>query len=76
MSCGRRRLVICIGHANPSLANVPIAMTDLLGQRALWRRFALDGPFGAWSPSRVLPMLSSLPSSVVAAPIKPKKKKK
>ena len=36
-----------VGHTNPSLANVPIALTDRPGQRALWHRFALEGPFGA-----------------------------
>ena len=43
----RTRLKQRIERAYPSLAIVPIALTDRPGQRALWRRFALEGPFGA-----------------------------
>eukprot|EP00966_Prymnesium_polylepis_P205095 4752020-Prymnesium_polylepis.1 len=34
---------------NPSLANVPIALSDLPGRRVHCQRFALEWPFGARS---------------------------
>ena len=46
-SCGRMASTICNGHNYPPGANAPISATNHPGQRALWRRFALEWPFGA-----------------------------